>query len=443
MNTKKMAVSGQFYPENENDLREEINFYNENLQKECEYLSRAIIVPHAGHTFSGALAAKGFKYLKNDLDTIILFAPCHRVFTETFAISSADDFETPIGNIDVNKLINDDLKNIGGVEFDDAFANEHSIEVLLPFIKYNFENVKIVPILVGGANQHKIFEIINKYWDNEKIGFVISSDLSHFHAKEEAQRIDFVTADMIENNIYENLLPEQACGYKAIAGLLEFAKSKNYSLIRVGLTDSSENSKDPSSVVGYGSWYLAEEEKTKFLKENFQEILRKLAVLSIKSQLDTVSLRIENCPRALETRLASFVTLVENGILRGCIGSVAPHQPLVVDICENARNAAFKDPRFSPVQANEFEKLQFSISLISRPEKIEFSSEEDLLEKLVPNIDGVIIRDAGRQSVYLPEVWHKIPDKKEFLNSLKEKAGLTPEWFSDTFEAYRFRAEIV
>ena len=443
MNTKKMAVSGQFYPENENDLREEINFYNENLQKECEYLSRAIIVPHAGHTFSGALAAKGFKYLKNDLDTIILFAPCHRVFTETFAISSADDFETPIGNIDVNKVINDDLKNIGGVEFDDAFANEHSIEVLLPFIKYNFENVKIVPILVGGANQHKIFEIINKYWDNEKIGFVISSDLSHFHAKEEAQRIDFVTADMIENNIYENLLPEQACGYKAIAGLLEFAKSKNYSLIRVGLTDSSENSKDPSSVVGYGSWYLAEEEKTKFLKENFQEILRKLAVLSIKSQLDTVSLRIENCPRALETRLASFVTLVENGILRGCIGSVAPHQPLVVDICENARNAAFKDPRFSPVQANEFEKLQFSISLISRPEKIEFSSEEDLLEKLVPNIDGVIIRDAGRQSVYLPEVWHKIPDKKEFLNSLKEKAGLTPEWFSDTFEAYRFRAEIV
>ena len=443
MTTKKANVAGQFYPADENELREEIKIYTENLQKECDYFSRAIIVPHAGHKFSGALAAKGFQYLKKDLDTVIVFAPCHRVYVESLAISTADDFETPIGNIEVNKAINEELKELGCVENDDAFLNEHAIEVQLPFIKTFAENAKITPILVGGADQHKIAEIICKYWDNEKIGFVISSDLSHFRPKEEAQRIDFVTADMIENNVSENLLPEQACGYKSVAGLIEFAKSRDYSLIRVGITDSSETTKDPSSVVGYGSWYLAEEEKTKFLRENFQEVLRKLAVLSIKSQLDNLNLRVENCPRALETRLASFVTLMENGILRGCIGSIAAHQPLVVDICQNARNAAFKDPRFTPVQANEFEKLHFSISLLTRPEKIEFKDEEDLLEKIVPDVDGLIIRDAGRQAVYLPEVWKQLPDKKDFLNSLKEKAGLTPEWFSDTFEAYRFRAELV
>lgn len=443
MTTKKAAVAGQFYPADETELKNEINLYNKVLQKECDYYSRAIIVPHAGHKYSGALAAKGYKYLKNDLDTIIIFAPCHRVYVETFAVSSADDFETPVGNIEVNKTINNEIKELGGIENDEAFLNEHSVEVQLPFIKLNFENVKIVPILIGGANQHQIFEIINKYWDNEKIGFVISSDLSHFLRKEEAQRVDLVTADMIENNIYENLLPEQACGYKAIAGLLEFSKSKNYSLIRAGVTDSSEVTKDSSSVVGYGAWYLAEEEKTKFLSTNFQEVLRKLAVLSIKFQLEGKNFRVENCPRALETRLASFVTLMEGGILRGCIGSIVAHQPLVVDVCLNARNAAFKDPRFSPVQANEFEKLHFSISLLSRPEKIDFENEEDLIEKLVPEIDGVIIRDAGRQAVYLPEVWKQIPDKKEFLSSLKQKAGLTPEWFSDTFEAFRFRAELV
>ena len=81
--------------------------------------------------------------------------------------------------------------------------------------------------------------------------------------------------------------------------------------------------------------------------------------------------------------------------------------------------------------------------MLTRPEQITFENEEDLIEKLQPEKDGVIIRDAGRQAVYLPEVWKQIPDKKEFLNSLKQKAGLTPEWFSDTFEAYRFRAELV
>lgn len=443
MSTKKTAVAGQFYPADENQLREQIKSYTEGIVKQCDYYSRAIIVPHAGYDYSGALAANGYQFLKKELDTIIIFAPAHRVYVENFAISTADDFETPLGNIEVNKAINDEVKNFGCEENDEAFLNEHSIEVQLPFIKTYFENAKIVPIIVGGADQHKICEIINHYWDNEKIGFVISSDLSHFRPRTEAQRIDFVTADMIENNMNENLLPEQACGYKAVAGLVEFSKSKNFSLIRVGVTDSSEKTKDASSVVGYGSWFLAEEEKTNFLRTYFQEIIRKLAVLSIKSQLDNLNLKIENCPRALETRLASFVTLMEGGILRGCIGSIAPHQPLIVDVCQNARTAAFKDPRFTPVQANEFEKLQFSISLLTRPEQITFENEEDLIEKLQPEKDGVIIRDAGRQAVYLPEVWKQIPDKKEFLNSLKQKAGLTPEWFSDTFEAYRFRAELV
>ncbi len=443
MSTKKMAVAGQFYPADENQLKEQIKSYTENTAKQCDFFSRAVIVPHAGYDYSGALAANGYQFLKKDLDTIIVFAPAHRVYVENMAISTADDFETPIGNVEVNKVINGEIKESGCEENDEAFLNEHSIEVQLPFIKTYFENAKIVPVLVGGADQHKIYEIIEKYWDNQKIGFVISSDLSHFRSRTEAQRIDYVTADMIENNMFENLLPEQACGYKAVAGLIEFAKSKNYSLIRVGVTDSSEKTKDASNVVGYGSWFLAEEEKTNFLRTQFQEVIRKLAVLSIKSQLDNLNLKVENCPRALETRLASFVTLMEGGILRGCIGSIAPHQPLIVDVCQNARNAAFKDPRFSPVQANEFEKLQFSISLLTRPEKIVFENEEDLIEKLQPEKDGLIIRDAGRQAVYLPEVWKQIPDKKEFLNSLKQKAGLTPDWFSDTFEAYRFKAELV
>ena len=92
---------------------------------------------------------------------------------------------------------------------------------------------------------------------------------------------------------------------------------------------------------------------------------------------------------------------------------------------------------------DEFEKLSYSVSLLSMPEPMKFESEEDLLNQLVPNVDGLIIKDAGRQAVYLPEVWEQLPEKQKFLNSLKQKAGLRPDWFSNTFQAYRFRTELI
>jgi hypothetical protein len=443
MKTKVMAVAGQFYSDNKEELDKQLTEFSEKYKKECDYFSKAIIVPHAGYTYSGSLAAKGYAYLKKDLETIFIFAPAHRVAIKTFAVSSADEMETPFGNVYIHKELSEAIVNMNGEYNDDAYISEHSIEVQLPFIKKFFPEVNIVPILVGGASQDDIYQIINKYWDNEKVGFVISSDLSHFNRKSEATRIDLATADMIENNVYQNLLPEQACGYKSVAALLKFTAEKNYAMIRVGITDSSEATHQPSNVVGYGSWYVAEEEKTAFLKKYFSEAIRQLVVLSLKSQIDNVNVQITTYPKALETRLATFVTYVENGILRGCIGSVVPHQSLIVDLCQNARNAAFKDPRFTPVEPKELDKLGFSVSLLGTPSKINFTSEEDLLEQLVPNEDGLIIKDAGRQALYLPEVWQQIPEKKDFLNSLKQKAGLKPDWFSDTFEAYRIKTQLI
>ena len=442
MNIKKTSVAGQFYTSDPEQLTQNIDLYLNNTKPDCFYQSRAIIVPHAGHEYSGQLAAKGFQYLKKELETLFIFAPAHRYPVETLALSTYDAFETPLGEIAVNKNYTDELTEFGAEYNDDAFINEHSIEVQLPFIKKLMPETNIVAVLVGGANFRDISNIIGKYWENEKIGFVISSDLSHFFSKQDAQRIDTATADMVENLITDNFLPEQACGYKGICGLMDFAKSKNYSLIRAGLTDSSEKTGNTSGVVGYGSWFLAEEEKMDFMKNYFGELIKNICGISIQSQIRKMNIRIENFPKALETKGACFVTLETGGMLRGCIGSIIAYQPLIIDLCKNARNAAFNDPRFTPVEEKELEKLNLTVSLLSNPEKIDFQGEADLLEKIKEG-EGIIIKDAGRQAVYLPEVWEQLPEKTEFLNSLKVKSGLSADWFSETFEAYRFTTTLI
>lgn len=443
MKIRKPSVAGQFYSSSKEELVKKIEEFTKNFKKEANYDSRAIIVPHAGHEYSGRLAVKGYQYLKKDLETLIIFSPAHRYAVESFALPTDDAWEIPTGNVLTDKEAVEKIKNMGGEYCDAAFINEHSIEVQLPFIKYYFPNAKIVPILVGGADYKTLSNIISEFWEDEKIGFIISSDLSHFRNKQEAMCTDNVTADMIEKSAPENIMPEQACGYKAVSAIVNFARERNYSLIRVGMSDSSEKSGDTTSVVGYGSWYLAEEERIYFLKEHFSQLILQIAKLSIKSQLERLNLKIENYPKALETKVPCFVSLYREGNLRGCIGSIIGEEPFIVNLCKNARNAAFHDLRFTPVEAKEFEKLDVSISLLSVPIRMKFKNETDLLEQLRPDIDGLIIKDIGRQAVFLPEVWQIISDKNQFLNALKQKAGLMPDWFSDTFEAYRFTTAII
>jgi AmmeMemoRadiSam system protein A len=154
-------------------------------------------------------------------------------------------------------------------------------------------------------------------------------------------------------------------------------------------------------------------------------------------------MQMPNLPPVFLQQGASFVTLNLNGNLRGCIGSIVAQRSYIEDITANAQNAAFKDPRFSPLTIDEFPNLEIDVSLLSQPVKIEFEDEEDLLAKIVPFKDGIIIKDGFYQAVYLPSVWEQLPEKRLFLDSLKIKAGMTPEHFSKTFEAYRFYTEMV
>jgi len=134
--------------------------------------------------------------------------------------------------------------------------------------------------------------------------------------------------------------------------------------------------------------------------------------------------------RTLFEKRATFVTLTTGAELRGCIGSLTPRQPLVNDIIDNSINAAFRDPRFYPLTLEEFNLVQIQISILTLPKKLEFTNKTDLLQKIRPNIDGVIIKKGFYEATFLPQVWEDLPDKKSFFEHLCLKAGLNRDCYS-------------
>jgi len=440
---KPTAAAGKFYTNNKDELSAQIDFFIANNTHDYKYNTRAIIVPHAGYIYSGQLACNGFQYLDKNIKNVFVIAPPHYVAVKNIALSIFEKWSTPLGELDVNQEINTELVEKFGCEFeDDAFVNEHSIEVQLPFLQKFLPHVKIVPILAGHSYE-KLTKIIAHYWQDSENAFVISSDLSHFYDTVQARKLDNTTAEMIETKNMEKFDHEQACGGVGIRALVNFAKNKNYSLIRVGMTNSGDITGETSSVVGYGSWLLYEGAKSSFIKKYFSNFVVETCKKSILSGLHQKIPQCENTPAVFNQAGACFVTLEKNGDLRGCIGSILAHRPLIEDLVKNAQNSAFSDPRFQPLKKDEFKDLSIDVSLLSEPEKMNFDNEADLLAQIKPFVDGLIIKDRNHQSVYLPSVWEQLPDKVTFLNSLKIKAGLPPKYFSSTFEAYRFTTEYI
>jgi hypothetical protein len=138
---------------------------------------------------------------------------------------------------------------------------------------------------------------------------------------------------------------------------------------------------------------------------------------------------------------ATFVTLEIEEALRGCIGTLEAHQPLVCDVAHNAHAAAFTDPRFFPLSEQEFPRLEIHISVLSPAQAVQFSSEDDLISQLRPGIDGLILQDGINRGTFLPSVWESLPDARQFFTHLKRKAGLPEDYWSDTLQVFRYATE--
>ena len=220
----------------------------------------------------------------------------------------------------------------------------------------------------------------------------------------------------------------------------------------LALINSGDTGGDKSRVVGYGAWSFSRDgvEVSRiereysglqgFVSEYGSQILsaaRKSLELAVQGKKYRPSRK--EYDDHLFDRGAVFVTLSKNGDLRGCIGSLYPHQAIVADVADNAYNAALNDNRFSAINQDELKDIKISVSLLTGYERIDYKDEQHLLSQLRPEIDGIVIRDGNRQGLFLPSVWKQIPDRKDFLNNLKLKAGMSPSFWSNDIKVYRFR----
>lgn len=153
-------------------------------------------------------------------------------------------------------------------------------------------------------------------------------------------------------------------------------------------------------------------------------------------------LDVQSLTPALNENGASFVTLTIDSELRGCIGALEAHQPLAEDVREHAIAAAVQDPRFPPVRENELNRIKLEVSRLTAPHLLEYASSDDLLKKLNPHVDGVILKDNFRRATFLPQVWEKIPDPAEFLSHLCQKMGVRANlWRETKLQVYVYQVE--
>lgn len=177
-------------------------------------------------------------------------------------------------------------------------------------------------------------------------------------------------------------------------------------------------------------------------KKTLLQIARDAISFGLKNNIE-MKINTSDYSKNLQQDRASFVTLHLNHQLRGCIGSLQAYQPLIQDVAHNAYAAAFLDPRFLPLTSTEFSKLSYHISVLNAPEPMTFISEEDLIRQLRPGIDGLILTDGFHKGTFLPSVWEELPDPSLFMKHLKQKAGLSPNYWSDSIKIERYTAESI
>jgi len=261
MVVRPSAVAGQFYPRDADRLRKQVSDLLANIAMPIKNIPKALIVPHAGYVYSGATAAAAFATLRDGAQTIrrvVLIGPAHHVHVRGIAAPTVDAFETPLGRVPVDKSA---LNAIAGLPFviqdDLAHAPEHALEVELPFLQTLLVSFQVVPLLVGDATPEEIAQMMLQLWESSGTLIVVSTDLSHYHNYETARRLDAATAAAIEHGDWASLGPHQACGSRAVAGLLLETWRRDLKIRRLSLCNSGDTAGARDRVVGYGAWMFA------------------------------------------------------------------------------------------------------------------------------------------------------------------------------------------
>ncbi|MEY6432146.1 AmmeMemoRadiSam system protein B [Thioalkalicoccus limnaeus] len=257
LKVRSPAVAGHFYPGQPDALTRTIRDYLAEASVAVPP-PKALIVPHAGYPYSGPIAASAYATLaplRSIVTRVVLLGPAHRVLVHGLATSRAERFDTPLGSVRLDRAtIDQALTWPGVVAMDEAHAHEHSLEVQLPFLQQVLADFELVPFVVGEAPRGQVADVLERLLGGPETLIVVSSDLSHYLDYATARRVDAKTTKAIEQLQPDEIGPEQACGCRAIGGLLELARRRGLIARTLDLRNSGDTAGPRDRVVGYGAY---------------------------------------------------------------------------------------------------------------------------------------------------------------------------------------------
>lgn len=483
------AVAGLFYPKDANVLAQTLDRLLADAPARDLPHIRGLICPHAGYEFSGPVAAHSYKaLLGRKYDTVIILAPSHYAAFQGASVPATDAYETPLGKVPISPKAKQlatkkpfvlepkcivhrptwaymASKPPPGIGEDTPDTWEHSVEVQIPFLQKVITNFSILPIVFGDVDPEQVATALVELIDESTI-VIASTDLSHYMPYERANEIDRQTINWICALDIKSLAApsarDTACGRGPVLTLMHLARLKGWKPHLLDYRNSGDTSGDKShGVVGYTAIAFCTapdpaqntqsttadannpnataqkaDPANRALPEEFspeeKAFLLKLARKTITNVTKGEGLpKVDpaEVPPSVKVAKGCFVTLTKHGQLRGCIGNILPAGPLYQAVIENARSAALHDFRFPPVRPDELNEINIEISVLTEPVPLQFNSPEELLAKLQPGKDGVVLEIGERKATFLPQVWQQLPDKVEFLNHLAMKAGANPsDW---------------
>ncbi len=464
--------ANRFYTGDAKELSEEVDSLLTRHRGETAYRNvAALIVPHAGYYFSGNVAAGAYMAIPSDkqFKRIFLLGPSHHEWLDGASVNTvADYYATPLGQVRVDRETALALTAADSVFRYEPKAHdrEHCLEVQLPFLQRFFtihsslftkDVPPIVPIIISTSDFQKlkrIAEALKPYLTTDNL-FIVSSDFSHYPKYEDACKVDARTGKAVESGDVEQFiaaleenarsgvpgLATSACGELAIATLLMMIDS-TYEVKHLMYQNSGDaEESDHSRVVGYHAFAIVRKSSQEFsLSEDEKRMLKEIALTSIKDSLNGKEIAVANSSlftlhSSLKRKCGAFVSLHKHGRLRGCIGHFGEDVPLNEIVAEMARAAAFEDPRFMPVTADELSDIDIEISVLTPMRRIQSLDEFEL------HRHGIYIRRGYRSGTYLPQVADEVNwTKEEFVSHCaQDKAGIGWDGWRDA-ELYVYEA---
>jgi AmmeMemoRadiSam system protein B len=260
---REAAVAGSFYPADPGELQCTVRRLLEAAPAGHGPAPKALVVPHAGYAWSGAVAATAYARLlehRQRYRRVVMLGPCHYVACTGLAVSGVDAFNTPLGSVMLDRASIDALRHPAVSSLDAVHRPEHSLEVQLPFLQCVLDSFTLVPLLVGDCDAAEVAEVIECLWGGAETLVVVSSDLSHYLGYDAAQDLDSCTCRAIEALDGDSIGHDAACGASPLHGLLLVARRRGMQVATLDLRNSGDVSGDRRRVVGYGAWSLLERE---------------------------------------------------------------------------------------------------------------------------------------------------------------------------------------